>query len=306
MTSRVTQAPLVVQTGDSLRIVLVTMNNDLLIYDLQGTLRGNYSAGSSAITLPAIADLNNDNRPDIVFGQADGAIQALDLNGRTLENFPVMLNGDVTASPVIADINGDHQVEIIAGTEKASLYIISADGQMYPGFPARLSGNLNVAPALATLDEDSDLEIAFGSTDALHVLSVVTGDTIVTDWPTYLGNNRRTGFAGDIITAIGKKADAAMPDHFTLRQNYPNPFNATTRISFTVPPSASGKPLRLAVYDLSGRLVQTLVNEKLAAGHHAVTWNGLNLSNSAVASGIYFCQLRSAEVTITKRMLLIK
>jgi uncharacterized protein YodC (DUF2158 family) len=88
------------------------------------------------------------------------------------------------------------------------------------------------------------------------------------------------------------------PIDFGLDQNYPNPFNPSTRIDFRLPASAHTS---LAVYDLLGREVASLVDEQLQAGYYSKTLNA-----DKFATGIYFCRLVSGNRVETKRMLLIR
>jgi len=87
-------------------------------------------------------------------------------------------------------------------------------------------------------------------------------------------------------------------DKFVLYNNYPNPFNPVTAIKFDIPMETS---VKLQIYDALGREVAVLVNGKLKAGSHSVTWNAENY-----ASGIYFYKLESAAFTEIKKMVLVK
>jgi len=89
-----------------------------------------------------------------------------------------------------------------------------------------------------------------------------------------------------------------IPDSYSLSQNYPNPFNPTTKIKFAMPKSGVAK---IVVYDVMGREVQTLVNERLQAGTYETSFDG-----SALNSGVYFYKLITDGFTETKRMILIK
>ena len=93
-------------------------------------------------------------------------------------------------------------------------------------------------------------------------------------------------------------AAPGIPRIFGLDQNYPNPFNPVTTIKFNL---ADAGHARLDIFDASGRLVKTLVNEAMAAGPHEVTWNA-----SGIASGIYFSRLRQGDITMTKKMILLR
>ena len=89
-----------------------------------------------------------------------------------------------------------------------------------------------------------------------------------------------------------------IPDRFELMQNYPNPFNPVTVIRFQL--SVVGK-VSLKIYDMLGREVEILVNEKLNAGTYGVDWDASNFP-----SGAYFYRLRTEGYTETKRMILLK
>jgi hypothetical protein len=89
-----------------------------------------------------------------------------------------------------------------------------------------------------------------------------------------------------------------VPGKYSLMQNYPNPFNPMTNVNFSIINSGN---VKLVVYDIQGREVQTLVNERLQPGKYEVTFDG-----SALSSGVYFYKLISGSFSETKRMLLIK
>ena len=88
-----------------------------------------------------------------------------------------------------------------------------------------------------------------------------------------------------------------------LSQNYPNPFNPETTISFNLP---EGGEADLAVYNLKGQKLKSLVSQTLPAGDHSVVWNGRDEQGQPVASGIYFCRLSYAGQTVMRKMVLAK
>ena len=89
-----------------------------------------------------------------------------------------------------------------------------------------------------------------------------------------------------------------IPNYYFLNQNYPNPFNPVTNIKFGIPESGN---VRLVVYDILGKEVTTLLNERKNPGTYEVKFDA-----SQLASGIYFYSLQTERVTETKRMLLVK
>lgn len=79
------------------------------------------------------------------------------------------------------------------------------------------------------------------------------------------------------------------PAVVTLAPNVPNPFNPSTRLEFSV--ARDGVAVRLAVYDLRGQLVRTLLSGTLDSGPHEVTWDGRDATGRTVASGAYVARL---------------
>jgi len=94
-----------------------------------------------------------------------------------------------------------------------------------------------------------------------------------------------------------------LPLSVNLLQNYPNPFNPTTSIEFQV---SSFEFISLKVYDVLGREVATLVNEKKSPGRYIVTFGIQNSTFGVLASGTYFYQLRAGQFVETKKMILIR
>jgi hypothetical protein len=119
----------------------------------------------------------------------------------------------------------------------------------------------------------------------------------------------------EVPTSVTEK-EGTIPSRFALGQNYPNPFNPTTTISYSIPyltgqnfaSSAAHGGRRstlgfvtLKVYDMLGKEVATLVNERKPAGVYEVTLDAAHLS-----SGVYFYTLKAGSLVETKRMALVK
>ncbi len=88
-----------------------------------------------------------------------------------------------------------------------------------------------------------------------------------------------------------------------LFQNYPNPLNPQTSIVFALPTQQN---VELAVYDLSGRLVKTLVNGAVDAGIHSIEWNGLDEAGALTPSGVYFYKLRAGEFEQSRKLVVTR
>lgn len=109
-------------------------------------------------------------------------------------------------------------------------------------------------------------------------------------------------------TALGgivdiKRGNIKYPEKCNLLQNLPNPFNNTTKIKYKVKAETNSQKsiVRIDIYDILGKKVETLVNEKKTSGTYEVSWNA-----SKYPSGIYFYRLETEGFTDTKKMILIK
>ena len=107
----------------------------------------------------------------------------------------------------------------------------------------------------------------------------------------------------DLSTLNYVDADNNAPELKFALSNYPNPFNPTTTISFDLPKSGN---VKLEIFNSKGQRVKTLLNEKINSGHHSVIWNGKNMKNQNVVSGIYFYRISNQNYSETKKMMLLK
>jgi subtilisin-like proprotein convertase family protein len=104
-------------------------------------------------------------------------------------------------------------------------------------------------------------------------------------------------FNNQAVTAVNEEI-TGIPKKFALHQNYPNPFNPTTTIKYDL---AKESFVKITVYDILGKQVQTLVNEQKKAGSYA-----LEINASGLASGVYFYKIEAGTFVATKKMMLIK
>ena len=92
-------------------------------------------------------------------------------------------------------------------------------------------------------------------------------------------------------TGINEKTD--IPLEYSLQQNYPNPFNPSTTIKYTLPKESN---VQLAIYDITGSEVKTLVAGNQPVGYMEVIWDGKNNNGSQVSSGIYIFHLKALSL----------
>jgi hypothetical protein len=104
-------------------------------------------------------------------------------------------------------------------------------------------------------------------------------------------------------SAVEDEEGSSVPKDFELHQNYPNPFNNETVIKFNLRRSTE---VGLAIYNILGQKVRTLVVGRLNAGSQTFSWDGTDDKGNDLSSGIYFYQLIAGEVSQTKRLVLLK
>jgi len=112
------------------------------------------------------------------------------------------------------------------------------------------------------------------------------------------GTHPDVGAQEDQTVLVGVTVRERVPVSYMLTQNYPNPFNPSTTIKFELPRSSV---VRLSVYDILGREVSVLVNEKRDAGYHEGMFDGSGLS-----SGVYFCRMAAGSFVQTRKLILLR
>ncbi len=131
-------------------------------------------------------------------------------------------------------------------------------------------------------------------------------------WGTYMfpsgkiiASDRQTGLyvvkPTFLITGTEQNTtNSLVPDNFSLAQNYPNPFNPATKIKFSLPENSI---VSLKIFDINGREVADVLNEKRAAGNYEINFDANKYS---LSSGMYYYTLSSGDFKESKKMILIK
>lgn len=174
-------------------------------------------------------------------------------------------------------------------------------------FPVRFGWNevvyaQNYDLQVSTRDDFDSLTV-----DSSGIEQVVAEISGLKDGSTYYWRVRAVNRAGagswsamhdfKTVTLTSVERDV-LPDEFALHQNYPNPFNPVTNIQYDLKTAGD---VGIRVYDISGRLIQTLVNERKTAGRYRVVFDAGNL-----ASGIYMIRMEAGPFLEVKKMTLIK
>ena len=285
-----------------------------LIYELWDVSE----SGSPADALseyPIVVWFTGDSRPDpMPSNDVDGLIAYLTGGGRLLmssQDFVQRLStrGDADDITLLNDLlkvdydayESNHMVDGEAGTVFEGLQVITAG--------AGGAGNQNSQDALEMLDGGealltyrSDRYAAVGVAGSYAAVTIGFGiEGIYNEYPGWDNSEDILEAAITYLNNAQTSVDDNKPElpmMMSLDQNYPNPFNPSTNVSFQLPSSGD---VRLVVYDLLGRVVDTPFDGFLNAGSHEITWDG-----SDKPSGIYFYRLITSDNTLTRRMTLIK
>ena len=98
-------------------------------------------------------------------------------------------------------------------------------------------------------------------------------------------------------------ADFQIPSQYSLHQNYPNPFNPVTTIQYELPKDSF---VNIHIYDLNGRLVNTLISQIQAPGYKAINWNGVDSNGKTVSAGLYLYEIQAGDFRQVRKMVLLK
>jgi hypothetical protein len=212
--------------------------------------------------------------------------------------------------------NASFPDEVRATTTAFSEFILGSDDNQLPvelvAFTARNTAEgVQLAWRTASEQNNAGFEVQRRSEKASEwqVLSFVRGAGTTTEAQSYsfLDNSavgkvqyrlKQIDFDGQFEYSNVIEVDAGLPKVFALEQNYPNPFNPSTTIRYQLPVASE---VKLEVYDVLGKKIATLVNERQSAGSYQVVWNASGLS-----SGTYFYRLQAGTFVETKKMIMVK
>ncbi len=130
-------------------------------------------------------------------------------------------------------------------------------------------------------------------------------DSILNDWWYYALDYYAAVQRAQELLIVGVKDNLinSIPTNYKLYQNYPNPFNPRTNIRFRIPVQTD---VKIKIYDILGRMVAKLLDEVKRPGTYDIVWNGKNIHNQKLASGIYFYRLETDKFIQTKKLVLLK
>lgn len=186
----------------------------------------------------------------------------------------------------------EYSIPLQANITKTGTYTISATDL---NIPSGLNFVLHDLKTGVNTPITKNFKYSFSVRDVEQQKVANTPIASCTDLPQQAKSNEENRF---LITSNFQENSDELPSKISLEQNYPNPFNPTTQISYQLPQQ---NEVLLEVYDLTGKLITTLVNETVSSGTHSVTFNAANLS-----SGVYMYRLQTMNQVLSRKLTVIK
>jgi len=263
---------------------------------------------------PAVADLDGDGIFEIIIplysGMSTGEIQVWSQDAVPVQGWPRSMDGvpDFVA-PMLGDINGDGSSDIVIASTAGGIYAFDATGNDIDGFPFFIDEvySLTGIPIMNDIDGDQDVEIVISSLDeTMHAwdLPGTYDPDFAMPWGMARHDYRNTSNLNTSLAPAPDSEFPVTPVTYRLWQNAPNPMAESTSIRFDLPEST---PITLALYDLMGRRVETLVDSKRTLpGSYTVFWNGTDELGRSVGSGIYFYRLVTNKYAETRALIRLR
>ena len=215
-----------------------------------------------------VVNFDSSSIPPILFGGADG-------QGFMVTKRYASLDGYYKFKPVTGDVLN---IVIMMYKENFPLAVLDTTLQSSSAY---VKFSLPINYSNSDIPDRLFLEI---------IISDTTGSV-----PAHVGSN----FFLDDIELTGESvadvtnAVARVPGKFKVYQNYPNPFNPSTTIRYLLPEAGN---VAINIYDIEGKIISTLLNNKQSPGTYEVTWNGKNKQGMPVVSGVYFYKIQAGNI----------
>ena len=286
----------------SLEIIAGNDDGHLHVLNYEGQEMAFFDTGDDIRGGISVADLNDDGSLELIFVGYDDMIHVWNpFTNEELEGWPVDMGDNSLSGPVLADLDNDGDLEIVTAMKSGTVFVMEHNGTFFPNFPMNIMG-IESTPAIDDLDNDGDYELIFGTTQGLQVIDIKSDKGNHGSWRLHRGNTFRNGLYSSSLLSVFNLSDVG-PAKFLVSSNYPNPFNPITSIDIQ---TSILSRLDIKIYDVSGRVVNTIINEIKAPNIYSFKWNGDDQNGSAVSTGIYFIQVMSGKESHTQKMALIK
>ena len=178
--------------------IILTATKDGTFYAINhlGETIFSLETSDDVMVSPSILFLDSEN-PVIFFGNNDGEVYAIDINGSVINGWPVVLSSDIVSSPSLSDLNSDSYPEIIVATSDGSISILNIDGTHFSP-PLEYPFPYSSSTLVYDLDFDGDLEILCGTGDGLAIFDIKEEGISYGYSNIFRGNFKRDGYYKDV------------------------------------------------------------------------------------------------------------
>jgi hypothetical protein len=132
--------------------------------------------------------------------------------------------------------------------------------------------------------------------DIPGLFQVSTSQLMEDDYKRYVGGE------GTVVVGTDNTASNQIPEFISISQNYPNPFNPTTTIRYDLQDNGL---VNIAIFDMKGSAVKTLINDQQTAGYKSIQWNATDNLGQPVSAGLYLYTIQAGEFRQTKKIVLL-
>jgi sugar lactone lactonase YvrE len=254
-------------------------------------ISGSGSGSGPGFSSPSGVAVEADGKLVVADWRANAVFRVDQVTGtRTILSNAGAGSGPVFGDPYVLAVEADGNLVVADGGVNAVFRVDPVTGDRTIVSNATTgSGPALGSPGAITVAADGGLLVVSDGIAGVFRIDPVTGD--------------RMFVSGGTTAVKDNSGRLEIPQDYALSQNYPNPFNPSTVISFQLPVS---NEVELAVYNSSGQIVRTLSQGQMASGTHSVAWDGTNDTGARVASGVYLYALKAGEVTLQRKLVLMK
>ncbi len=303
LNSRARFTPVIAQDIQGQHIFITDRDNHALLIDGRGQVELDTTLGLPLVVQPAFADVNGDEIAEALTLDEEGRLWSFSTSGKV---WKVEMNSAEKNAIPLAVFRDRQEARLITASSTGTICITDGAGRALSFAPIELDRPVGTFLTVCDLDGDGDLELLGANSESLFAVDLPDSLDATRGWTAFMGNNQRTGFyRAAPATEIREKTPGQLPKKMQITV-FPNPFNLNTQIRVHLPASFLGLPLRATVYDIRGRKVATLFNDKVKRTNYRWQWHAKNLQGKIVSSGIYFIMISVQNRIFGKQVLLIK
>ncbi len=284
------------------------------------------TGGSSVWALLQLDDITGDGIKDVIAGDFGGNYYYINP-----VNNAQIFQGAISGSLILRfekldDVNSDGYLDVLVAHSKPNGIVLNGFDGSNIWFKPLADKSWNVAP-IDDLDNDGINDVIVGTlfssnygyfltgvdgeemesfnystpVDAINAIPDIVGDETM---EMVIGgrNGKVYCYSGGTGLHVGIKEKGELED-YNISKAFPNPFSQQTTISFDI---ANESFVSLRIYDLSGKVVNTLIKESLTVGEHSVIWNGKNASGKELPAGFYIYEIKTNKGDLKRKIAKIK